>query len=102
MVEVPGIMHDVTAYALGIAGKVHCAVLINRGTSDVRVSLAGLGLAHRLSAMRLLAPTSESKTDVTFAGASVDASGKWAPAHTEHILNSDVLVPKMSAVVLRG
>jgi hypothetical protein len=57
---------------------------------------------NRLTAMRLLAPSGNSKTDVTFAGSAVDASGKWTATHAERILNSDVPVPKMSAAVLRG
>lgn len=102
MVEIPNSTDIITAYALGNGGKVCCAVLINRGESNVRISVAGLGLDRRLTAMRLLAPSSDSKSDVTFAGASVDASGKWAPAHSEYVLNSHVQVPKMSAVVLHG
>lgn len=102
MVEIPGTSDSFTAYALGTAGNVHCAVLVNRSTSDVRVSVAGLGFDHRLVAMRLLAPGPDSKTGVTFGGASVDAGGKWAPAHADRILSSDVPVPRMSAVVLRS
>jgi hypothetical protein len=102
MVEVPESTNNITAYALGKSGKVRSAVLINRGESDARVSVAGLGLNHRLTAMRLLAPSGDSKTDVTFAGASVDADGKWTPARTEHVLGTDVPVPKMTAVVVRS
>ena len=101
-VEIPESTDSFTAYALGAAGKVVCAVLINRGTSDTRVSIAKLGLSRRLTVMRLLAPSANSKTDVTFAGSSVDASGKWTATQAKHTLASDVLIPKMSAAVLRS
>jgi hypothetical protein len=101
-VEIPESTDSLTAYALGAGGKIVCAVIINRGTSDVRISVAGLGFNRRLAAMRLLAPSANSKTDVTFAGASVDTSGKWAPTHIERIPDSEVPIPKLSAVVLRS
>jgi hypothetical protein len=101
-VENPGSTDSFTAYALGRDGKVVCVVLVNRSTSDVHVSVAKLGINNRLTAMRLLAPSGNSKTDVTFAGSAVDASGKWTATHTERIVDSDVPVPKMSAVVLRS
>ncbi len=102
MVQMSESAHDITAYALGTGGKVLCTVLINRGESDVRVSAANLGLGHSLTAIRLLAPSSDSKTDVTFAGALVEATGIWRPAHKERVLASDIPLPKMSAAVVRN
>lgn len=100
-VEVPETLPNITAYALGSAAKVSSAVLINRGDDDVRCSVAGLSLGSHVTAMRLLAPSSTSQTGVTFAGSSVQPSGRWKPTHTEHIIGSDVPVPGWSAVVLR-
>jgi hypothetical protein len=100
-VEVPVSADGVTAYSLGFGGKVCSAVLINRGDYDVHVSVAGLGLT-RPSAMRLLAPSFSSTTDVTFAGAAVDDSGHWAATQIARVNGKEVLLPKMSAVVLRA
>lgn len=101
-VDVPQSTNYITAYALGAAGKVNSAVIINRGESDARVSVAGLGLDRRLTAMRLLAPSASSTTGVTFAGASVEASGRLSPMHVEQVSGSDVTLPRLSAVVLRN
>jgi hypothetical protein len=101
-VEVPETPPNITAYALGSAGKVSSVVLINRGDDNVRCSVAGFGLGRHVTAMRLTAPSSASQTGVTFAGSSVQESGIWIPARTEHVVDSDVSVPGWSAVVLRG
>lgn len=53
---------------------------------------------------RLLAPSVSSKTEVTFAGATVDSGGRWNAAHREQIRTSgqefDVDVPAASAAVV--
>ena len=102
VVDVPEPAGNITAYALGTAGNVHSVVIVNRGVNDVRISVENLSLDRRLTAMRLLAPSGNSTTGVTFAGASVEASGKWSPAHIERVIDSDVALPRMSAVVLRN
>jgi hypothetical protein len=101
-IEVPESTAGVTAYGLGTEGKVRCAVLVNRGESDHQLSLAGLGLDHHVTAMRLLAPAPDSKTGVTFAGASVDASGKWKASKVERGTGTSIALPRMSAVVVRS
>jgi hypothetical protein len=101
-VDLPESSDGFTAYALGNGNKALRVVLINRSTTDVRASVARLGLNGQVTAMRLLAPSGSSKADVTFAGSSVDASGKWKATYAERILDSNVPVPKMSAVVLRN
>jgi hypothetical protein len=53
-----------------------------------------------VSALRLTAPTAESKDGITFGGDSVNANGHWKANALEHIHNGKVTVPKMSAVVL--
>lgn len=98
--NVPETASGVTAYALGSRGQVRSVVLVHRGSSDVTLSVAGLGL-HRPSAMRLSAPAMDSTTGVTFTGTSVDAAGHWAATRTERLDGGSVLLQKMSAVVLR-
>jgi len=93
---------NLTAYLLGTAGKPRSAVLVNRDRSqDAPLAFGELGLGT-VSALRMLAPSPESKTGVTFAGASVDSSGEWKAREVEHIHNGRVTVPRMSAVVLRS
>jgi hypothetical protein len=99
--EVPDSLHDLSAYVLGAAGKVRSVVVVNRGVSDARVSVAALGLNRQLNAIRLQAPSASSTSGITLAGSEVDANGKWSPGTIEHTASSDVSVPGMSAVVLR-
>ncbi len=99
--EAPNSPQNITAYALGEAGKVHSVVLVNRGDRDARVSVATLDLHHRLKAMRLLAPSGSSTSGITFGGADVDGGGKWSASAVEDISGSDVMLPGMSSVVLR-
>jgi hypothetical protein len=99
-VELPATLQGVTAYALGNAGKISSVVLINRTEAASRISLETLGLSHHLSAMRLLAPSAASKTQITFAGASVDPEGNWSASHPEQVIATDIPLPGMSAVVL--
>ena len=98
-VVVPESAGGLTAYAFGSGGKVRSAVLVNRGESKLAVSLSGLGITHG-NAMRLLAPSEKSTTEVTFSGASVDDSGRWVPAHPEKLSTAEISVPQMSAVVV--
>lgn len=99
-VQAPEGAQDITAYALGGAGKVRSVVVINRGDRDAHVSVAGMGLAH-CDAMRLTAASGSSTTGVTLGGAAVDESGRWSPKGGERVDGADVQIPRMSAVVLR-
>ena len=91
---------NLTAYALGTAAKPRCVVIVNRdGVHDAQVSLAELGMGN-VSALRLLAPSPDSKSNVTFGGAAVDAEGKWSARSREHIRDGKITVSQMSAVVL--
>jgi hypothetical protein len=102
VVQVPASANNLTAYALGNAGKISSVVLINRGESDLRVSLTQLGFHGHLHGLRLMAPSVSSKTDVTLGGTTVDENGIWRAKHVERIQSSDLFVPKMSAVVARS
>ena len=91
----------VTAYVLGSGGKARCAIIVNRDSvHDAHVSIAELGMG-KVSALRLLAPTSNSK-EVTFGGASVDEEGRWSATANESTRNGRIVIPRMSAVVLRS
>jgi hypothetical protein len=100
--DVPSSLKGLTAYALGEAGHALSAAVINRGESDARVSLARLGLRGELKALRLAAPGELSKTEVTLGGALVDENGSWRPKRWEQVVAAEILVPRMSAVLVRG
>jgi hypothetical protein len=92
---------SVTAYVLGQKGKPRSVVVVNRDKQNIEVSIAELRLGN-VSALRLSASSPDSKTDVTLGGASVDEDGRWTAKSQERIGNGIVIVPKMSAVVLRN
>ena len=99
--DLPQGTQGLTAYGFGNCGKVRSAVVINRGSEPVNVTLSALGL-HRSSAMRLCAPAADSTSGITFAGSAVDGTGYWSATHIEKVADGTILVPGMSAVVLRG
>lgn len=91
---------NLTAYVLGDGGKARAVVAVNRDTTrDARLSIAELGMSDA-TALRLLSPSPDSKTGVTFGGASVDAEGRWTAKSREQVHGGGVTVPRMSAVVL--
>jgi hypothetical protein len=93
---------DLTAYALGTGGKPHSVVVVNRErTRDVHIDLAQLGLGS-VAVLRLTAPSADSKTGITFGGATVDTNGHWKARDHDHVSGSNVTVSAMSAVVLHS
>jgi hypothetical protein len=93
---------NLTTYALGAGGKPRSVVIVNRDSSqDAHLSFAELGMGG-VSALRLLAPSPDSTTGVTFGGASVNSEGGWTAKKEEHIHDGVVSVPRMSAVVLHS
>ena len=92
---------QLTVYVLGAAGKAASVVVVNKNRlQDADLSIAELGMGP-VSALRLLSPSAESTTQVTFAGAMVDPEGRWTAKSQERIRDGHVSVPRMSAVVLR-
>jgi len=94
------------AFAVRGTDGTHRVVLVNKDpdlaqNAHVRIRTTG----KKASILRLTAPSAESKTDITFGGASVDADSKWAPKFTESIrLRSDSLrveLPASSAAVIQ-
>ena len=79
-------------------------VLVNKDLArNARVSLATAG--QEATILRLTAPSVESKTGITFGGASVDPSGNWAPRLTESVTSESsrftVEVPAASVAVIQ-
>jgi hypothetical protein len=99
--DAPPVLKGLTAYALGDAGRVMSAVVINRGESDARVSLKAIGLRGELKALRLTAPGQQSTTDATLGDDSVDENGRWRAKRWERVAPAEMLVPKMSAVIVQ-
>jgi len=92
---------NLTSYALGASGRPLSLVVVNRDrTRDALISVADLDLGG-VTIQRLLAPTPESMTSVTFGDATVDAEGRWKAKQLETIHNVRITVPRMSAIVLR-
>ncbi|MGB6744333.1 MAG: glycosyl hydrolase family 79 C-terminal domain-containing protein, partial [Terracidiphilus sp.] len=100
--ETGGTTDTLAAYVLGTGSKPRSAVIVNTDRiSDAHVSLAGLGM-DRAVVLRLLAPIPESKTDVTFGGAQVNAAGQWSGKSKERLHGAVVEIPRMSAAVIRS
>ena len=91
---------NVTAYVLGTGKRSRCGVVVNKDRCrDVRVHIdVGLGASV---GMRLLSPSSESTSGITFAGTAVDDHGRWTAGKLEVITPSSLTVPRMSAIVIR-
>jgi len=93
---------NVTIYVCGAGGKPRSVVVVNRDASqDAEISIAELDMG-KVTAHRLLAPSADSKSGVTFGGSRVDADGRWMPKGSEHIHGAVVTVPRMTAVVIRS
>jgi hypothetical protein len=91
---------NLTTYVCGAGGKARSVVAINRdGSRDAEVSIAELDMGN-VTARRLLAPSPDSKSGITFGGARVNADGGWTPIGTERVHDALVTVPRMSAVVI--
>jgi hypothetical protein len=101
-VEVNDHSETLTAYVFGSAGKPRSVVLVNTSAAnDAHVSVESLGMRHA-SVLRLLAPAPGGKGGVTFGDATVDESGHWRPRSNERLQNANVVIPPMSAAVLRS
>lgn len=92
---------SVSAYAFGVRGRPRGAAVVNMSSTNVNLSVAGLEIGQA-SVLRLTAPAGDSKTGITLGGAEVDSAGHWK-ARTEEVVKKEiVLVPSMSAVVVRA
>jgi hypothetical protein len=92
---------NVTVYVLGESGRPRSVVVVNKDSSrDAHFSIKEL--MGDVYALRLLAPSEQSRAGLTFGGSQVDAEGRWTVRTKEHIADGNVIVPRMSAVVLRS
>lgn len=94
---------NVTAHAtLGADGKVR-VLLTNKDLAKAAVAHLAIGRKQG-TVRRLLAPSPDAKNGVTFAGAAVDAGGKWTAQTTEAITGASagltVALPAGSAAVV--
>jgi hypothetical protein len=99
-----GIRPWLRAFAVRGTDGEHRVILVNTDlTQNEHVRLATTG--QKATILRLTAHSAESKSGLTFGGASVDPNGDWAPRVAESVtLKSDrfvVDVPAASAVVVQ-
>jgi len=91
----------VSAYVFGSGGNPRNVAIVNTSAANAQISIAGLDIYHA-SILRLAAPAPESKTGITFGGTAVDSAGRWKPAASEKLQHGSILVPRMSAAVIRA
>ena len=93
---------NMTTYVLGSGGKPSSVVIVNKDSlRDTHLSIRELGIDTGI-ALRLIAPSGESKTGITFGNAAVDPNGRWREGAKEEIRDGAVAIPRMSAIVLRS
>ena len=93
---------NMTTYVLGSGGKPSSVVIVNKDSlQDTHLSIRELGINTGI-ALRLIAPSGESKTGITFGNAAVDPDGRWREGAKEEIRDGAVAIPRMSAIVLRS
>lgn len=93
---------NMTTYVLGTGGKPRSVVIVNKDSlQDAHLSIRELGM-NRVIALRLIAPYAASKTGITFGNSAVDSDGNWKAGTTEEIRDAAVVIPRMSAIVLRS
>jgi hypothetical protein len=99
-----GIRQSLGAFAVRGTGDERRVILVNKDPAkDAHVRIAAVG--QKATILRLAAPSADSKTDITFGGASVDPNGDWAPKLKESVtLESNrflVELPPTSAAVVQ-
>jgi hypothetical protein len=104
LVPIHGQGTSLRAFAIRGTGNERRVVLVNKDLAkNVLVRIATEG--HKATVLRLTAPSAESKTSITFGGASIDSNGHWAPRLTQSVtLKSNrlvVQVPAASAAVIQ-
>lgn len=93
---------NMTIYVLGSSGKPRSIVIVNKDSlQDAHLSTRELGI-ERSVALRLSAPSADSKTGITFADSAVAPDGRWKAGTKDEIRDGAIAVPRLSAVVLRS
>ena len=94
----------ITHSVLGADGKLRVTLVNKDLTKPVAASIAAGAQFTKGQALRLTAPSIDATSDVTFAGAAVNADGTWAPKTTETLAlsagSTSVTLPPASAVLL--
>jgi hypothetical protein len=96
---------NLTAYATTAEQGCFLITVVNKDLSRDAVVRLALPEEHwNVETFRLVAPTVESKDQVTFAGAEVSADGKWTPGESEKVAakhdEAEVLLAHASAVLV--
>lgn len=93
---------NMTTYVLGTGGKPRSVVIVNKDSlQDAHLSIRELGM-NTVIALRLIAPSAESKTGIMFGDSAVDPDGRWNTRSKEEIRDGAIAIPRMSAIVLRS
>jgi hypothetical protein len=93
---------NMTTCVLGTGGRPRSVVVVNKDSlQDAHLSIKELGM-NTASALRLLAPSAGSETEITFGDSVVDTDGRWKARIKEEIRDGAVAIPRMSAIVLRS
>ena len=94
----------ITHSVLGADGKLRVTLVNKDLTKPIAASLSVGGKFAMGQVLRLTAPSADATGDVTFAGATVNADGTWAPKTTEALTLSagetTVTLPPASAALL--
>jgi hypothetical protein len=91
----------VHTYVLGSDNKPRSMVIVNMDSAnDAHVSAKTVG-KDGAQVLRLLAPSAESTTGVSFGDAKMEETVGWRAKSKERVRNGEVEVPRMSAAVLR-
>jgi hypothetical protein len=89
---------------LGADGKLRVTLVNKDLAKPIAASIAVGGKYAKGEVLRLTAPTIDATSDVTFAGAAVNADGTWAPKTPEALTlsagNTTVTLPPASAALL--
>lgn len=101
-VDIGGTGINMTIYVPGLGGKPRSIVIVNKDSlQDAHLSTRELGI-ERAVALRLSAPSADSKTGITFADSAVAPDGQWRAGTKEEMRDGVITVPRMSAIVLRS
>ena len=96
--------HLIAHSVLGADGKLRVTLVNKDLTKPIAASVTAGTAYTKGQVLRLIAPSVDATTDVTFAGATVNADGTWGPKTTEALSLSagrtTIILPPASAALL--
>jgi len=96
--------HLIAHSVLGADGKLRVTLVNKDITKPIAASVTAGTAYTKGQVLRLIAPSVDATTDVTFAGATVNADGTWGPKTTEALSLSagrtTIILPPTSAALL--